>query len=135
MKHHRGRRLIALVLVVTTIVAAVYLGWHQLAGSGHRINPYTAMKVRVGMTQREVEAIFGAPPGNYSAEPKADQPQAPVDRRPDLRREDWMTEEGGAVVYFGRDGRVADFTLWVVPGGKMSARERIRKWWYWLTVW
>jgi hypothetical protein len=93
------------------------------------------MKLRVGMTQRDVEAIFGAPPGDYSSVPKADRPPAPEDRRPDLRREDWTTEEGGAVVYFGPDGRVADFTLWVAPGRKMSNVERLRKWWYWLTVW
>jgi hypothetical protein len=52
-----------------------------------------------------------------------------------LRREDWASDEGGAVVYFGPDGKVADFTLWVTPGRKMTGRERVRKWWYWLTVW
>ena len=135
MKAHRGRRRLVLALVGAALVAAVYFGWLHLSGSGHRINPYTAMKVRVGMTQGDVEAIFRAPPGDYSSEPRADQPEAPADRRPDLRREDWMTEEGGAVVYFGLDGRVADFTLWVAPGRKTSKVERVRKWWYWLTVW
>jgi hypothetical protein len=135
MKKHRHKRLIALVMVVAVLVAAGYVGLLCLAGPAHRINPYTAMKVRVGMTQRDVEAIFGAPPGDYSSEPKADRPQAPVDRRPDLRREDWTTEEGGAVIYFGPDGRVADFTLWIVPGRKTSTFERFRMWWYWLTVW
>lgn len=123
------------LMVVVALVAAVYFGWALLAGSAHRINPYTAMKIRVGMTQRDVEAIFGAPPGDYSSEQKSDQAQAPVDCRPDLRREDWTAEEGGAVVYFGPDGRVADFTLWVAPGRQTAKFERIRKWWYWLTVW
>jgi hypothetical protein len=135
MKKHRGKRLIFLGLVVAALVAAVYFGRLHLAGSAHRINPYTAVKVRLGMTQSEVEAIFGAPPGDYSSGPKADRPQAPADRRPDLRREDWTTEEGGAVVYFGPDGRAADFTLWVAPGRQTSKFERVRKWWYWLTVW
>jgi hypothetical protein len=71
-------------MAVAALVAAVYSGRLHLAGSAHRINPYTALKARVGMTQRKGEAIFGAPPGDYSSEPKADEPQAPVDRRPDL---------------------------------------------------
>jgi hypothetical protein len=135
MKKRRGKRLIFLALVVAALVAAVYLGLPHLAGPAHRINPYTAMKVRVGMTQRDVEAIFGAPPGDYSSGPAADHPQAPENRRPDLRREDWTAEEGGAVVYFGPDGRVADFTLWIAPGRETSQLEHLRKWWYWLTVW
>ena len=132
MKKRRGKRLLALAMVVAfALAAAVHFG---LADSAHSINPYIAMKVHLGMTQREVEAIFRAPPGDYS-EAKTDHPAAPADRRPDLRREDWMTEEGGAVVYFGPDGKVADCTLWITPGRKMSMLERIRKWWYWLTVW
>jgi hypothetical protein len=134
-KEHRRKRLLFLVLLVVALAAVAYFGLLHRAGSGHRINLYTALKLCVGMTQSEVEALFGAPSGDYSSEPRADRPKAPEDRRPDLRRQDWTTEEGGAVVYFGPDGRVADFTLWVTPGGKMTERERIRKWWYWLTVW
>jgi hypothetical protein len=135
MKKLRVKRLIVWVMVPAALVAAVYFGLLLLFGSAQRVNPYTAMKVRLGMTQSEVEAIFGAPPGDYSAVPLADRPQPPANRRPDLRREDWMTEEGGAVVYFGPDDRVADCTLWLTPGRKMTGFERIRKWWYWLTVW
>ncbi len=135
MTKPRGKRPIVLILVAAVLIAAVYFGRLYLAGSGPRVNPHTAMKVRLGMTQSEVERIFGAPPGDYSSGPTADQVQAPADRRPDLRREDWMTEEGGTVVYFGPDGRVADFTLWLVPNRETSRFERFRKWWYWLTVW
>ena len=134
MRMHRNKRLLILTVVVVALVAAVYFVWPHLAGSAHRINPYTAMKVRVGMTQAQVEAIFGAPPGDYSSEPNAGQLRAPSDRRPDLRREGWTTDEGGAVVYFGQDGKVADATLWVLPR-RASQFDTIRKWWYWATVW
>jgi hypothetical protein len=130
----RKKRLLILAMVVVALVTAVYFVWPHLSGSAHRINPYTAVKVRVCMTQAQVEAIFGAPPGDYSSEPKAGPLHAPPDRRPDLRREDWTADEGGAVVYFGQDGKVADATLWLVPH-KMSKFETIRKWWYWATVW
>jgi hypothetical protein len=134
MKKPRVKRLIALLTVVAALVAAVYFGRRHLAGSAHRINPYTAMMVRLGMTQAEVESVFGAPPGDYSSGPAADQ-APPENRRPDLRREAWTAEEGGAVVYFGPDEKVADFTLWVAPVRQTSKLEPLRKWWYWLTVW
>lgn len=135
MKKHRGKLLILLLTVVVAVGTAVYFGWLPLAGSTHRINPYASMKLRVGMTQSKVEAIFGAPPGDYSSEPRRERVQARGDGQLELRREDWTSDEGGAVVYFGPDGRVADFTLWITPGGKMTGRERVRSWWYFLTVW
>jgi hypothetical protein len=130
MTIRRGKWLIVLVMVAAALVAAVYVGWLHLAGSAHRVNVYTAEKVRAGMTQEEVEAIFRAPPGDYSSEPRADKPQPPVPHRPDLRREDWTTEEGGAAVYFGPDGRVVDRIVWSAPGSKTSKFWRIRKLWY-----
>ena len=135
MKKHRGKWIVLLITVAAAAGAAVYFGWLPLAGSTHRINPYTSMKLRVGMTQSKVEAIFGVPPGDYSSEPGRARVQARGDGQPELRREDWTSDEGGAVVYFGPDSKVADFTLWVAPGSRMTERERFRSWWYWLTVW
>jgi hypothetical protein len=122
---HRGK--IVLVMVVAALAATLYVGWRCLPGSGHRINPHTAAMVRVGMTQGEVEALFGVPPGDYSTEPKADKAEAPVPRRPDMRREDWTTEEGGAAVYFGPDGKVADCIIWAGPGYNASWFERLKR--------
>jgi hypothetical protein len=135
LKKHRGKLLVLLITVAAAVGAAVFFGWLPRAGSTHRINPYTCMKLRLGMHQDKVEAIFGAPPGDYSSEPRMDRVQGRGDGQLGLRREDWTSDEGGAVVYFGPDGKVADFTLWVAPGGKMTAHERARKWLYWLTVW
>jgi hypothetical protein len=137
LKKHRGKSLILSMTVLAAVSAAVYFGRLPLAGSTHRINPYTCMKLRVGMPQDKVEAIFRTPPGDYSSEPGMNLVEGRGDARLglELRREDWTSDEGGAVVYFGPDGRVADFTLWVTPGRTMTAHERIRKWLYWLTVW
>src|SRR5262245_16232100 len=123
MKKHRGKLLVLLILVAAAVGAAVYFGWVPLTNSGHRINPHTGMKLRLGMTQSKVEAIFGVPPGDYSSEPRRDPVRAGGDGQPELRREDWTSDEGGAVVYFGPDGKVADFTLWVAPASKMTERE------------
>lgn len=135
MKKHRSKLLVLLLTVAAAVGAVVLFGWLPLAGPAHRINPHTGMKLRVGMTQSQVEAVFGVPPGDYSSEPPGERVRARGDGQPGLRREDWASDEGGAVVYFGPDGRVADLTLWVAPGGTMTPRERLRKWWYWLTVW
>jgi hypothetical protein len=119
VKMHRNKILLILTVVVAALVAAVYIIRPHLAGSAHRIHPYTAIKLRVCMTQAQVEAILGAPPGDYSSEPMAGQVHAAADRRPDLRREAWTAEEGGAVIYFGK---VADFKLWIVPTKRLSSK-------------
>jgi hypothetical protein len=94
-----------LITVAAAVGAAVYFGWLPLAGSIHRINPYTSMKLRVGMTQCKVEAIFGVPPGDYSSEPRRDRVQARGDGQPELRREDWTSDEGGPSFTSGQTER------------------------------
>jgi hypothetical protein len=136
MSKHRRKLRLVLVVAVTAIVVAVCFRWLDRGGSSHRVNVYTAEKVRLGMTQKEVEGIFAAPPGDYSSEPMVDRAPESTNRRPELRREDWTADEGGAVVYFGPDGRVADAIIWIAPHcSKTSRFERVRKWWYWFTVW
>jgi hypothetical protein len=132
MKKHRRKLFIA--LAVAALGVAVYLGWPQ--PGAHRINPYTAVKIRLGMTQEKLEAIFRAPPGDYSTGHNGVPPQVlNLGRRPDLRREQWTSDEGGAVVYFDPVGKVADLTVWIAPGRTMTFLERVRKWSYWATVW
>jgi hypothetical protein len=132
MKKHRRKWLILVVTTVGVAVGVVLLSWAHLRGSGPRINPYTATKIRLGMTQGQIEAIFAAPPGDYSTAPMVDQP--PTANRPQLRREDWTTDEGGAAVFFGPDGTVADCIIWIAPHHQQASRfERVRKWWYEVT--
>jgi hypothetical protein len=105
LKKHRGKLLVLSITVAAAVGAAGYFGSLPHAASTHRINPYTSVKLRVGMPQDKVEAIFGVPPGDYSSEPKKERVQGRGDGRLELRREDWTSDEGGAVVYFGPDGR------------------------------
>jgi hypothetical protein len=80
LKKHRGKLLVLSITVVAAVGAAVYFGRLPLAGATHRINPYTCMKLRVGMPQDKVEAIFGAPPGDYSSGPAGVFPRMPTIR-------------------------------------------------------
>jgi hypothetical protein len=138
MKKHRGKLLLLAVLVAAALGASAGLRWLRPERPVQRVNPYTATKVRLGMTQKEVEAIFRAPPGDYSTAMRGHHAEGLPKRPPELRREDWTADEGGAVVYFGDDGRVADCILWIEPNymaKEGAVRFRLRKWCYELGVW
>src|SRR5262249_52328135 len=87
-----------------------------------RINADSFEQIREGMTQAEVEAVLGAPPGDYR---KADDVTREPTRKawvnfhaqgmarllsPDspFRYESWYTTRAGILVYFRPDGTVAD---------------------------
>jgi hypothetical protein len=137
VRKHRGK-LIVLAVFVAALWLAGWVFWTRPVGPGQRINPHTVLRVRPGMTQEQIEAIFGAPPGDYSSEMRGHQAKGLPQRPPELRREDWTADEGGAVVYFGADGRVKDAVLWTEPNYKTNdgpVRFRLRKWCYELGIW
>ncbi|MCI0638957.1 MAG: outer membrane protein assembly factor BamE [Gemmataceae bacterium] len=102
---------------VLLIVAVFFVLWRR---ADHRINSDNFAKVQIGMTQSEVEEIFGCPPGdydeviclfpsksNYYSEPWRSQQQR------------WGGRHGVYHVFFDADSRVCDktgdFGMVVVP--------------------
>jgi hypothetical protein len=78
-----------------------------LAPAPHRINRAGFEQIREGLTQAEVEAILGVPPGDYST---VDLRVAPADRYvfpPELRAQEWLSDDGCVGIGFGPDGTVA----------------------------
>jgi hypothetical protein len=87
-----------------------------------RIDAETLQKIQVGMTEREVIDIIGAPPGNYgfgegevepiftdwimwdTNDPELRTPRGPV-QLSDSRT--WLGQESGIEVFFDIDGKVA----------------------------
>jgi hypothetical protein len=130
---------ILLAVMVAAVAGVVCLLRVRTADPAHRVNPYTATRVCLGMTQADVERVFGGPPGDYSSEMRGHHAEGVPDRPPRLRREDWTGDEGGAVVYFAEDGRVADYVLWIEPNYRPADGprrfEHFRKWWYEYLVW
>src|SRR5437899_4346421 len=59
------------VAVISGFLGAVCTIWFISAASGPtwRINAHNAEQIEKGMTLEEVNAIFGAPPGDYSTPP------------------------------------------------------------------
>jgi hypothetical protein len=135
MKKSRRRWLTFLLVVVAAVAVAAYVRWLHLADSAHRVTLDAAERVCAGMTQREVEDIFGVPPGDYSSQPGTVHPEGLPKRPPDLRREDWTADEGGTVVYFDEDGRVVDRIVWVAPGQRTASIDPFRKVWHGLRGW
>jgi hypothetical protein len=62
MRSRRIKRLIGLAAVVV-FFAGTLVWW--LAISGPRITPAAYSQIRLGMTRGDIEAIIGAPPGDY----------------------------------------------------------------------
>ncbi|MCI0381273.1 MAG: hypothetical protein L0215_27120 [Gemmataceae bacterium] len=58
------RRTILIVGTFTSILISVYLHY-SLTTPRHRITEDSFAKIGAGMTEQEVEAIFGAPAGDY----------------------------------------------------------------------
>src|SRR5262245_29182227 len=63
MKRLRSRK----AVLVDILLAAVALVCWALAPEGRRINRAGFDRIKDGMTRAEVEAILGAPPGDYTA--------------------------------------------------------------------
>ena len=97
-----------------------------------RLNPRVWMRVRLGMTQQQVEEAYGVPPGDYSSRSDQDRPETTTKRRPGLRREEWVGEGAGAIVDFGPDGKVAYFEIWTSPTNPpaLTWRDRLDDWVY-----
>jgi hypothetical protein len=71
----RKRTKVALVLVVGAAVIAgtAYL----LLKPASPINPWAYQRIKAGMTQRDVEAVFGLPAGDYRTPDRVKAGQAP----------------------------------------------------------
>lgn len=120
--------LFAILAGLAVALCAVYVNWPGPS----RLNPRVWMRVRLGMTQQQVEEAYGVPPGDYSSRSDQDRPKERRSRRPDLRREEWVGEGSGAIVYFGPDGKVADFEIWTSPTNPpgLTWRDRLDDWHY-----
>src|SRR6516165_3894766 len=96
MRKHRRSRLAALaaVAVILSVVAAQQT---HTPRPPHRINRDSLERLGPGMTLPEVEAILGAPPGDYSTSPLAQQVRNfPRPQYPDFdgyEREEWLSDE------------------------------------------
>jgi hypothetical protein len=89
------RRLIILGLIGLALGGLVVLAWPR--PSGPRLD--TFQQVQPGMTQAEVHATVGGPPGDYTD-------TGFTYAVPSYRTEFWVANDGMLTVTYGEDGRV-----------------------------
>jgi len=129
MKRHRHVLFLIAASIASLVLYAVWQ-WHALPG--HRITRVGYKQITAGMTQSEVEAILGVPPGDYAGG-KARHPTLelpPGEGSPLWRREDWRSNEASIAVFFDPDGVVVNKvgTWWA---SEASWSDRVLQWMGW----
>jgi hypothetical protein len=99
------KKLLLSVAGFAAIVLAVALGYWFLQPHP-RIDDETANRIKAGMTEADVIAIIGAPPGNYSSHSQ-NQYDAIVESW-GMGNKIWLGQECTLVVLLGDDGKVHD---------------------------
>jgi hypothetical protein len=112
-----------LLLMASSVVIVVCIVW-SAAGVAEwlrhpRITEREFMRIETGMRQEDVDAIFGAPPGDYR---RGDVSYLPSNHSIFMlfcaRAETWSGDAGQAEVKFDGDGRVVD--MWFRPTPKST---------------
>ena len=126
------RRPLILCLAVLLVLGPAGFWWVRwLARPVHRITPENIDQIYVGMTRKEVEALFGVPPGTYARgkaslvifhhnEPVEEWMLGPVD--------EWVGEEAAVMVYFNESGLVSHHRRTAVATVEEAFHEKLRRW-------
>jgi hypothetical protein len=98
----------ALLLVVAAIILGLtlYVVRHRNAPRAHNISWGTYNKIQEGMTEEQVTALLGVPPGDYSKSIAAVR-GGRYGLLVGFRQEEWWSDTGVIRVYFNPDGAVA----------------------------
>src|SRR4051794_23390992 len=101
------RKRVLMFLATALLFFGGFVGFLFLTTPRHRINEDTIKLIKVGMTQADVEKIFGAPAGDYSGGAVWATINDGIGREP---REvgahlDWYGEETGIQVCFDSNGK------------------------------
>src|SRR5262249_14959883 len=73
-------------------------------------------KIKPGMTEQEVEAIVGCPPGDYTTRPYDDPPtlRGAFFLSKSVIHRVWISDSGRIAVFFNKQGVVIDVEFWRV---------------------
>jgi hypothetical protein len=117
----RGKRLAA-ILAIALVVTVPAAGWLLRPHRVVDLSPANVDRIRKGMSDAEVTAILGGPPGDYTVEPAQELP-IPIDSLGSFPRA-WETDEAWLIVDFDYGGRVHRKSL-----TRYTLRERVRRQW------
>jgi hypothetical protein len=126
------RRLTWYVLGLLLVLLAAGFGW-IVAGQQVHVTEEAYGRVQKGMTETEVEAIFGGPAGDHTTGPvtfmgRLDELSMPMDLlelAEGHSKKTWKSDEGQVHVEFDAGGHVAAMH-WSWPATKPTFLERLR---------
>jgi hypothetical protein len=125
------RKRLYLVLGTLILVSVVVYGALWLTRPKYRINEESVRAIRVGMTEEEVVAIIGVPPGSYASDGVLPNNASPLDGdepTPGSQYKTWFSERMGILVRFGASGRVEGrWSISVFSVWEETLFERIRR--------
>jgi hypothetical protein len=125
----RARVVLAAALLV--LGALEYHAYYQKLARGRLIDKEHCDRIKVGMSQAEVEDILGGPPGDFTTKLMFFIRTGEFDEG--LRCERWTGNEGCVEVQFGEDGKVERKSfLWGIEAGQFyldRVRALLRRFW------
>jgi hypothetical protein len=129
-------RVLVLILLTAAVGLLACAGWWWLTTPRHRIGLNSCSQIRQGMTQEEVEAILGVPPGNYATREELRLMGGLQMGRPANGEHghyaEWASDELVIWVYFGPDGAAQLVGITDIGGRPPeSLLERMRRWLGW----
>lgn len=111
-----NRRLVFLAICLALVCLTLFV-IVRMDARKDRITWKNIERIQIGMTEAEVEAIFGVPPGNYNAT------ELFVTDDHDPRRI-WIGDGPGVALRFDADGRVSEIRRLATPK-EMNFRRRV----------
>lgn len=120
------------VKVLCVLAIACMLGLSAFLGllaiPRHGIVEGSAGRIRPGMSQKEVEAILGGPPGDYGPESVASESVCVVVPEPPNREETWNAGYVAVSVLFDADGKAVQARESRCVVGEESWPDTMRRW-------
>ena len=126
------KKVLFLALGALATVAAISYLTIRLAAPRHRINAESIKLIQKNMTEAEVIAILGGPPGSYARNDLVLPTNMPLEGDepgPGRFYKTWWSDQMSIVVCFDSSGKVAG--KWAMPVFRLwdeSWLEKIRRW-------
>jgi hypothetical protein len=118
-----------LLLTVGFLAMVAVMGWLALwlNSPRHRINEDTVKLIKNGMTQGDVEAIFGIPPGHYTD--GGFYFDHSLHNPPTQDRKEWVGKDVAVDVFFDASGKVLRVDHFrVTRSGNEPFLAKLRRW-------
>jgi hypothetical protein len=141
------KRMLGLVLLAAFTALMTFVGWRTFASPGCRINQDNFDQIREGMSQADVEAILGVPPGYHGTRRAVVSPRRELHPAiftqggitvtldaGEVTTKGWVGDDGAILLTFDAAGRVIHKSIPEVdypdpdPPGLI---ERLRSWLGW----